>query len=159
MVTTLNYGFFVEHLQPRLGPIWPCHWLRLRAANGLAIPYVGYVEADVVLAGRRLPCMGFLVTQPQAGDELTVPGLLGTFYNTAMICSRRGDSSRSPIGGGLAAGVLHVPGGPGVACGWVLGGGLSSRARRGDPTGRGGLGPGPVPASGGRLLADSDAGA
>ena len=77
MVTTLNHRFFVEHLQARLGPIHPCQWLRLRAANGLAIPYVGYVEADVVVAGRRLPRMGFLITQPQEGGEPTAPGLLG----------------------------------------------------------------------------------
>ena len=77
MVTTLSHGFFMEHLQPRLGPIRPCHWLRLRAANGLAIPYVGYVEADVVVAGRQLPQMGFLITQPQDGEGTMAPGLLG----------------------------------------------------------------------------------
>lgn len=77
MVTTLSHSFFMEHLQPRLGPVRPCRWLRLRAANGLAIPYAGYVEADVVVAGRRLPQMGLLVTKPQDGGEATVPGLLG----------------------------------------------------------------------------------
>ena len=77
MVTTLTHSFFLEHLQSRVGPIRPCHWLRLQAANGLAIPYVGYVEADVEVAGRRLPRMGFLVTEPQGGGEQTVPGLLG----------------------------------------------------------------------------------
>ena len=77
MVTTLNHQFFRDHLQSRLGPIRPCQWLRLRAANGLAIPYVGYIEADVVVAGQRLPQMGFLITEPQGGAEQAIPGLLG----------------------------------------------------------------------------------
>ena len=77
MVTTLSYEFYRTHLQSRLGPVRPCQWLRLQAANGLAIPYVGYVEADVVVAGRQLPQMGFLLTQPLGAIEPKVPGLLG----------------------------------------------------------------------------------
>ncbi|KAI2665183.1 Branchpoint-bridging protein [Labeo rohita] len=30
-----------------------CQWLQLRAVNGLPIPYIGYMELDVVLCGRR----------------------------------------------------------------------------------------------------------
>ena len=77
MVTTITHTFFVDHLQDKLGPAQPCRWLRLRAANGLAIPYTGYVEADVTVAGRVLPKMGFLITSPAGAEDQVVPGLLG----------------------------------------------------------------------------------
>eukprot|EP00064_Thunnus_orientalis_P011317 superscaffoldBa00001625_g11347 len=32
-----------------------CCWLQLRAANGLEIPYVGYVELDVTVFGKAVP--------------------------------------------------------------------------------------------------------
>ncbi|KAK0141480.1 hypothetical protein N1851_021419 [Merluccius polli] len=31
-----------------------CHWLQLKAANGLAIPYVGYLELDMELCGQQM---------------------------------------------------------------------------------------------------------
>lgn len=34
-----------------------CHWLQLRAANGLAIPYIGYLELDVILCGKKDPSL------------------------------------------------------------------------------------------------------
>ena len=77
MVTTLSSQFFHEYLAPKVGPAQPCTWLRLRAANGLAIPYEGYIEVDVTIAGRPLPKMGILITSPEGASEGSVPGLLG----------------------------------------------------------------------------------
>lgn len=45
MVSTVSESFFCQYFEP-----WgqeclrSCHWLQLRAANGLAIPYIGYLE-------------------------------------------------------------------------------------------------------------------
>lgn len=52
MVTTIFESFFTQHFQnaPKSG----C-WLQLRAANGLEIPYVGYVEQGVTLFGKVVP--------------------------------------------------------------------------------------------------------
>ena len=44
MVSTIVESFFRKHFQDNLQS---CHWLELRAANGLEIPYLGYLEADV----------------------------------------------------------------------------------------------------------------
>ena len=84
MVTTIRESFFDKHFKPQgVGPLKKCHWLRLKAANGLKIPYKGYMELDVVVLGKTLTRMGVLVVEdPQ--DEFTeqqqqqaVPGLLG----------------------------------------------------------------------------------
>ena len=77
MVTTLTSRFFHETLASKVGPAQPCTWLRLRAANGLAIPYEGYIEVDVTIAGRLLPRMGILITSPEGASDSVVPGLLG----------------------------------------------------------------------------------
>lgn len=83
MVTTVTEEFFEKHLQPRLQtPLRPCSWLTLKGANGLEIPYRGYVELEVQILGKVLPNMGILVVTT-AQDPWTqaqkrrVPGLLG----------------------------------------------------------------------------------
>lgn len=38
-----------------------CRWLWLRAANGLEIPYIGYMELDCQVLGERIPKRGVLV--------------------------------------------------------------------------------------------------
>ncbi len=52
MVSTITESWFVANFgswgQEQLRS---CHWLQLRAANGLAIPYIGYLELDVELCG------------------------------------------------------------------------------------------------------------
>ena len=79
MVSTITESLFRQQFetwgQERLKS---CHWLQLRAANGLAIPYVGYLELDVQLCGRVLPACGVLVVKdPSAGVSSQVPGVLG----------------------------------------------------------------------------------
>uniref|UniRef100_A0A3B1KDF0 Gypsy retrotransposon integrase-like protein 1 n=1 Tax=Astyanax mexicanus TaxID=7994 RepID=A0A3B1KDF0_ASTMX len=83
MVSTITQDFFEEHLSQQLQtPLQSCSWLQLKAANGLEIPYVGYVEADVCLLGKVLPKMGILITKsvPEAHRHLSkkvIPGLVG----------------------------------------------------------------------------------
>ncbi|KAL1280076.1 hypothetical protein QQF64_014676 [Cirrhinus molitorella] len=56
----------------------PCQWLQLQAANGLEIPYIGYVELDVELCGSLVPKCGVLVVaDPPGGLCAQVPGVLG----------------------------------------------------------------------------------
>lgn len=54
-----------------------CHWLQLRAANGLAIPYIGYFELDVTLYGKVFPNCGILVVRDPPGALASAPGILG----------------------------------------------------------------------------------
>ena len=50
MVTTVTQAFFEQHLKPQTNEqLKSCNWLQLTAANGLDIPYLGYVELDVEL--------------------------------------------------------------------------------------------------------------
>ena len=45
MVTTVTQAFFEQHLKPQTNEqLKSCNWLHLTAANGLDIPYLGYVE-------------------------------------------------------------------------------------------------------------------
>ena len=77
MVTTINSRFFDRHLREKVGPARPCEWLHLRAANGLPIPYTGYIEPDVSLAGHLVPQVGILITDPAGDQDHGAPGLLG----------------------------------------------------------------------------------
>ena len=83
MVTTVTQAFFDQHLKPRTNEqLKSCHWLHLTAANGLEIPYLGYVELDVEVLGTVLPQMGVLVVKDPPDPvsmrrKTAVPGLLG----------------------------------------------------------------------------------
>ncbi|KAL2098414.1 hypothetical protein ACEWY4_007621 [Coilia grayii] len=83
MVTTISESFFNQHFQPwGNGALQQCNWLQLRAANGLALPYLGYLELDILVLGRSLRRMGFLVIRDPPhpvsyNKKVKVPGLLG----------------------------------------------------------------------------------
>lgn len=47
MVTTISEKLFKQHFQMNPESLKACHWLQLRAANGLEIPYVGYLELNI----------------------------------------------------------------------------------------------------------------
>ena len=82
-VTTVTETFFERHMKSLCKDIvQPGSWLTLTAANGLQIPYCGYVELDVEIAGRFIPKMGVLIIKDPADaysqkQKETVPGLLG----------------------------------------------------------------------------------
>ncbi|KAK0148586.1 hypothetical protein N1851_011071 [Merluccius polli] len=88
MVSTITETFFQKHFEP-LGQssLRPCHWLQLRAANGLAIPYVGYTELEVELCGKLISNCGILVVKdPPGGLSSNIPGVLG--MNVLRKCYR-----------------------------------------------------------------------
>lgn len=79
MVSTITKSCFLKHFesweQERLKS---CQWLRLAAANGLAIPYIGYMELDVELCGKLVSNCGVLVVKDVPGRSGEhAPGVLG----------------------------------------------------------------------------------
>lgn len=83
MVTTITEAFFKKHFQSQVqDQLQSCSWLQLKAANGLDIPYRGYVELDVEVLGKVLPRRGILVVKDPLDvgarqRKESVPGLLG----------------------------------------------------------------------------------
>lgn len=78
MVSTITESFFLAQFAPwGYDRLRSCHWLQLRAANGLAIPYIGYLELDVELCGKVMPRCGLLVVKDPPGTMSPVPGILG----------------------------------------------------------------------------------
>ena len=82
-VSTITEEFFNEHFRPQGKTLLPTgDWLRLTAANGLEIPYVGYLELDVEALGVMIPQRGILVVKSPASQEARQrkkknPGLIG----------------------------------------------------------------------------------
>ncbi|XP_026064099.1 uncharacterized protein LOC113047063 [Carassius auratus] len=79
MVSTITESWFRKYFEP-WGPdrLKSCQWLQLRAANGLSIPYIGYMELDVELCGQVISECGVLVVRdPPGGICDQVPGVLG----------------------------------------------------------------------------------
>lgn len=80
MVTTITESFFQEHfhhLQKK-----DCRWLGLNAANGLDIPYIGYLELDVGVLGQCIQGRGILIVKDPENStlkdrKLVTPGILG----------------------------------------------------------------------------------
>ncbi|CAI5671927.1 unnamed protein product [Oreochromis niloticus] len=49
------------------------NWLKLKAANGLAIPYVGYVLAEVQVGGITLKDMGIVISKDDPDNRNALP--------------------------------------------------------------------------------------
>ncbi|KAG1952465.1 interleukin-1 receptor accessory protein-like 1-A [Pimephales promelas] len=88
MVSTVTESFFLQQFEPwGQERLQSCHWLQLRAANGLAIPYLGYLELDIELCGKLMQRCGLLVVKdPPSGASSQVPGILG--MNVIRRCYR-----------------------------------------------------------------------
>ncbi|KAG1931367.1 hypothetical protein F2P79_021615 [Pimephales promelas] len=52
-------------------------WLKLTAANGLDIPYLGYLELEVETMGRKIPNCGFLVVKDPPPSSKAVSCIVG----------------------------------------------------------------------------------
>lgn len=78
MVSTITESCFCEYFEPwDQERLKTCQWLQLRAANGLSIPYIGYIELDVELCGKLVPKCGVLVVRdPPDGICAQAPGVL-----------------------------------------------------------------------------------
>lgn len=79
MVSTITESFFSKSFEPwGQERLQSCQWLQLRAANGLDIPYLGYLELEVELCGKTVNKCGILVVRdPPGGLSSQVPGVLG----------------------------------------------------------------------------------
>lgn len=87
MVSTITETCFRLMFEPwGQGRLQSCHWLQLRAANGLEIPYIGYLELDIELCGSTIPNCGVLVVRDPPGSGPDVPGILG--MNVLSRCYR-----------------------------------------------------------------------
>ena len=82
-VSTITESFFKEHFLP-LGKqlLTDRRWLTLTAANGIEIPYIGYIELDVDVLGVTIPSRGILVVKDSDGSLLSsrkkeIPSLMG----------------------------------------------------------------------------------
>lgn len=81
-VSTVTESFFREYIARNNRELESCGWLKLTAANGLDIPYVGYVELDVTALGQTIPARGVLVVcdspdAEQRAYKRSCPGVLG----------------------------------------------------------------------------------
>ena len=77
-VTLVNESFYLAHLQPRGHKLTTVrNWLTIRAADGLELPYLGYFETDIVLAGTTVRNRAVLVVR-DCPNGRRVPGLIGT---------------------------------------------------------------------------------
>uniref|UniRef100_A0A3P9LYG9 Gypsy retrotransposon integrase-like protein 1 n=1 Tax=Oryzias latipes TaxID=8090 RepID=A0A3P9LYG9_ORYLA len=92
MVTTLTESCFqtnFSHLSEQ--SLKDCGWLGLKAANGLNIPYLGYIELDVTVLGVTLPGRGILIVKDPMDysmkqRKVSVPGVLGMNVFNPLFC-------------------------------------------------------------------------
>lgn len=75
-VTTLTESYFKKHFETE-GPMVypPIQKFNLVAANGLVIPYIGYIEVDLNICGKVIPKRGVLIVKDSNGSSY--PGLIG----------------------------------------------------------------------------------
>ena len=81
--------------------------MELQASNGLAIPYLGYLELDVLICGKRVPRCGVLVVKDPVGRQPDAPGILG--MNILRRCYQELFGAHGGSLFGLPA-VAHSPG-------------------------------------------------
>ena len=98
MVSFVTEDFYKKKLQPTCGYMRKDgQMLTLRAANGLEIPYLGYLELTVEVDGVKVPSCGVLVlkdTPATTKQRRDIPGLLGTNvlrrFRSLVPCSSNG---------------------------------------------------------------------
>ena len=81
MVSFITEAFYREKLLPACGEVQETSMLNIRGANGLEIPYVGYLKLEVTIGGVTVPEQGVLVlkdTPATVSGRRPFPGLLGT---------------------------------------------------------------------------------
>lgn len=82
MVTTIMESFYRNNIETLCKNIKNDVKLNLKAANGISIPYIGYIEADVECMGNVIEDRGILIIK-DTEDGMTrkrkhnIPGILG----------------------------------------------------------------------------------
>ena len=98
-VSTITESFYREHLAENGGHVRDVsQMIRISAAQGLDIPYVGYIELPLQIMGHAFENMGFLIVRDPVGTPLLqrkklVPGVIGSniFRDVREELSRNGD--------------------------------------------------------------------
>ena len=80
-VSTMTESFFRNNLNEELTDV--SDYLKITAANGLQIPFVGYMETNITIFGRELKDVGFLIVKDPEdlhlfNRKLAVPGVIGS---------------------------------------------------------------------------------
>ena len=80
-VSTLTESFFKDHIDKEVIDV--SAYLRISGANGMEIPYIGYIELTVEALDQRLANMGFLIVKnpihsPIESRKREVPGVIGS---------------------------------------------------------------------------------
>ena len=73
MVSTITESFYDKYLSSI--PVIQEQFITLRAAYGLDIRYIGYIETDVVVHGRKVKDLDILIVNDVSGRD--IPGLIG----------------------------------------------------------------------------------
>ena len=89
MVTTVTEDFFRKNLQDKCGMMNSSFYC-LKAANGIDIPYIGFISTDITVGDEMITDVGIFVTKTpsDAGTKRrreNIPGLLG--MNVLQKCS------------------------------------------------------------------------
>ena len=69
-VSTITESFFLAQLGEGRRLTDVSSMLKITAANGLSIPYRGYLELDIEVMGHQFQNMGFLVVQNPVGEHM-----------------------------------------------------------------------------------------
>ena len=82
MVTTITESFYRDYIEPVCMDVKNDVKLNLKAANGISIPYIGYIEADIECMGNIIKNRGILIIKDTMDEEtrkrkINVPGILG----------------------------------------------------------------------------------
>lgn len=135
-VSTISESFFRQHLGgDDEDMLTTAGWLKLTAANGLDIPYLGYLELEVETMGRKIPNCGFLVVKDpptvlhpvsciigmniisqcrqlvQAEFDQSLEATLDTDWSNAFQRMQISDIHRSRVARVAGKSVVHVPAG------------------------------------------------
>ena len=115
-VSTVTEGFFRRHLEENVNrPMDTSSWIAITSTQGLPVPYVGFVEADLLISGQRLPGMGFFVVKDPTDHKMAqrkrdVPGLIGSNILRRLVDIRRTQpsSNNDTRGGAITDLVLEM---------------------------------------------------
>lgn len=92
-VTLFSEAFFKKHFNKQAEEKTKIEWLKLKAANGLRIPYVGYAMLDFQIGGIKIPDRGVLIVSDEImGPEQGLLGMnvIGQVWNTVHLGAHPG---------------------------------------------------------------------
>ena len=79
MVTTITESFYRDYIEPVYTDMKIDVKLNLKAASGISIPYIGYIEADLECKGKIIKSRGILIIKDTV-DEVTIKRKMSLWY-------------------------------------------------------------------------------